>query len=170
MVDRITTRGLGHSSVRHSVLHDILLENPIQIVNPSEHISEAYRKKSKSYLSSAQILLDNGHFEESVSMAYYSMYYMVMALFSRNGIKCENHSASILLLNAVFDIDNAALSVAKRDWIDTQYHAEIIATRKDGKDLIRVADLFTSRLADFIAHTTNENIVRYRKKLRTIIE
>jgi uncharacterized protein (UPF0332 family) len=131
---------------------------------------DAYLKKSKSYLSSARLLLDNGHYEESVSMAYFSMYYMVMALFFRNGIKCENHSATILLLKEVFDIDNSALSEAKKERIDTQYYVETVATREDVEDLIRTADIFILPILDVIARTTNEKIARHREKLRTLIE
>ena len=62
----------------------------------------AYRKKAESHLVSARLLLDNDLFEQSVSMAYYSMYYSVMALFFASGIKCENHTAAIVLLKENF--------------------------------------------------------------------
>jgi uncharacterized protein (UPF0332 family) len=58
----------------------------------------AYLKKSESHLISARLLLDNDLFEQSVSMAYYCMYNSVMALFFATGIKCENHTAAIILL------------------------------------------------------------------------
>lgn len=103
-------------------------------------------------------------------MAYYSMYYMVMALFFRNGIKCENHSATILLLKDVFDIDNAAISDAKRERIDKQYYVESSATREDVEDLIRTADLFTLSILDSIARITNEKIARHREQLKKLIE
>lgn len=39
-------------------------------------------------------------------MAYYSMYYMVLALLFATGIKCENHSGAIILLERLYGIDN----------------------------------------------------------------
>jgi len=42
-------------------------------------------------------------------MAYYSMYYSVLALFFATGIKCENHTAAIILLREIFAIDNGDL-------------------------------------------------------------
>jgi len=42
--------------------------------------------------------LKNKKLEEAVSMAYYSMYYSLLALLFRVGIKSENHTASIFLL------------------------------------------------------------------------
>ncbi len=85
----------------------------LQLVTPSEEIKSAYLKKSESHLTSARLLLDNDLFEQSVSMAYYSMYYSVLALFFATGIKCENHTAAIILLTKVFALDNTDLEYAK---------------------------------------------------------
>jgi cytochrome c biogenesis protein ResB len=65
---------------RQRFLRKLYREGKIQIVEPSAQIQEAYWKKSESYLTSAKILLENKRLEETVSMAYYSMYYMVLAL------------------------------------------------------------------------------------------
>lgn len=109
-------------------LHDLFLEGKIRIVDPSENVGKAYLKKSNSHLASAKILRDNEHYEEAVSIAYYSMYHAVMALFFRTGIKCENHSATILLLKEIYGIDNAPLSDAKRERIDKQYYVDTTTT------------------------------------------
>jgi uncharacterized protein (UPF0332 family) len=85
-------------------LADLYEEEKIQFVNPSQDMKIAYLKKSESYLLSAKLLRDHDQFEQSVSMAYYSMYYSVLALFFRTGIKCENHAAAIVLLRSVFNI------------------------------------------------------------------
>jgi uncharacterized protein (UPF0332 family) len=37
------------------------------------------------------------------------MYYSVLALFFATGIKCENHTAAIILLREIFAIDNGDL-------------------------------------------------------------
>lgn len=138
-------------------------------MNPSENVMGAYLKKSESYLSSAKLLRDNDHYEESVSMAYYSMYYMVLALFFRCGIKCENHTATILLLKDVFDIDNTALLNAKKERIDTQYYGDTVATKRDVEGLIITAERFNSHLLDVTARISNEGIGRYRENLKKIL-
>lgn len=63
-------------------------EGILEFVEPSEEIMQSYLKKSESYLGSAKILLQSDHLEESVSMAYYSMYYLLTSLLFRTGIKC----------------------------------------------------------------------------------
>ena len=122
---------------KYVFLNDLYNEKKIQVMNPSEDMKASYLRKSGSYLQSAKLLRDNEHFEEAVSMAYYSMYYSVMALFFRAGIKCENHSATILLLHEVFGIDNTDISTLKRERIDKQDHVDTVATIQDVEDLIR---------------------------------
>lgn len=103
-------------------------------------------------------------------MAYYSMYYSVMALFFRAGIKCENHSAAILLLQEVFGVDNSDISTAKRERIDKQYYVDTVATKQDTGDLIRRAESFNVKIFDLLERITNDKITKFRKELRSIVE
>lgn len=105
----------------------------------SEEMKIAYLKKSESHLISARLLLDNDLFEQSVSMAYYSMYYSVLALFFATGIKCENHTAAIILLTRVFALDNTDLEYAKTERIDKQYYVTSAPVRDDVVALIQTA-------------------------------
>jgi len=155
---------------RPRFLHDLFTERRIQIVSPSEDVAAAYLRKSTSHLASAILLNDNGHYEEAVSIAYYSMYHAVMALFFRTGIKCENHSAAIILAKEVYGIDTTPLSEAKRERIDMQYYVESTATRKDVEELISRAELFNAHLLDVIDHLSNEKISGHRERLKRLVE
>ena len=143
-------------------------EQALLLVDPSDAIRDAYLKKSESYLASAKLLLDNKRFEESVSMGYYSMYYSVLALFFATGIKCENHSAAIMILQSVFGIDNTAIESAKRERIDKQYYVTSAPVRDDVISLIRDAELFNTVLLDAIARLTNEKKESFRQKLKKL--
>lgn len=101
----------------------------LQLVPPNDVVKVAYLKKSESFLASARLLRDNERFEESVSLTYYSMYYSVLALFFATGIKCENHSAAIILLDEIFGIDNSAMKSAKSERIDKQYYVATAPVR-----------------------------------------
>jgi len=155
---------------KHVFLIDLYTAKKIQVVNPSEDIKASYLRKSESYLQSAKLLRDNEHFEEAVSMAYYSMYYSVMALFFRAGIKCENHSAAILLLQEVFGIDNTDISTLMRERIDKQYHVGTVETIQDVEDLIRKAESFNVKIFDLLERMTNDKIKKFREKLKAIVE
>src|SRR3990167_1462213 len=88
-------------------------EKKIQVVEPSAEVAEAYLRKSEKSLKSAKVTSDIENYEDSVALAYYSMYYSLLALLFRTGIKCENHTGAIILLQEVFSIDNKAISKAK---------------------------------------------------------
>ncbi len=140
-----------------------------ELVDPSIEIKEAYLHKSESFLASARLLLDNDHFEEAVSMAYYSMYYSVLALFFLTGIKCENHSAAIMLLRDLYGIDNSAIEDAKTERIDKQYYVSSAPVRDDVVVLIKTAEAFDAGLLDATERLTNAKIESIRTKLLAIL-
>ncbi len=154
---------------RPGFLRKLHKDKALQLVAPSDEIKTAYIRKSESFLASARLLLDNDRFEESVSMAYYSMYYSVLALFFATGIKCENHTAAIILLDDVFDIDGSAIESAKTERIDKQYYVTSVPVRDEIVDLIKTAESFDAGLLDVIDRLTNEKRESFRKKLKALV-
>jgi uncharacterized protein (UPF0332 family) len=155
--------------MRNAFLKRLHEENVLRLVTPSEEIKTAYLKKTESHLISAKLLLDNDLFEQSVSMAYYSMYYSVIALFFATGIRCENHTAAIILLTEIYGIDNTDLKHAKSERIDKQYYVAAAPVRDEVVGLIRTAEAFNAELLDIIDRLTNEKIEMYRKKFKSLI-
>jgi uncharacterized protein (UPF0332 family) len=155
--------------MRPAFLKKLHKTKTLQLVAPSDEIKSAYITKSESFLASARLLLDNERFEESVSMAYYSMYYSVLALFFATGIKCENHTAAIILLDDLFGIDSSAIESAKTERIDKQYYVTSAPVRNDVVTLIKTAESFNAELLDVIDRLTNEKRESFRKKLMTMI-
>jgi len=141
----------------------------LRLVEPSEEISKSYLDKSESNLISSRILFENGRFEESIYLSYYSMYNILLALMFRVGIKSENHSGSIVLLKEVFDIDNTDLFFAKRERIDKQYYVDFKVVEKDAEDLLGVVVGFKGLLFDFISRLNAGKIELYRKKFIELI-
>jgi uncharacterized protein (UPF0332 family) len=141
----------------------------LTLVDPSGEMKSAYLKKSDSHLTSARLLLDNDLFEQSVSMAYYSMYYSALALFFAAGIKCENHTAAIILLREVFSIDSTDLEHAKTERIDKQYYITSAPIRDEVVMLIRTAESFNAVLLDAIDRLTGEKIGKARKKFVSLV-
>ena len=144
-------------------------EGKLQLVSPSETIKDSYLKKSESNLASAKILLENGRLEESVSLAYYSMYNMLTAILFQVGIKCENHTASIILLDALFGIDNKSIFSAKEERIDKQYYVDFSVTRKDTVELIETAEDFNKNLFDFSSKMNSQKIKDYRERFLQLV-
>jgi len=150
---------------KQGFLKKLYKEKVLQLVAPNAEVKAAYLKKSGSYLASARLLRDSERFEESVSLAYYSMYYSVLALFFATGIKCENHTAAIILLADLFGIDNSAIESAKAERIDKQYYVATAPVQSEVVELIKTAESFNADLLDVIDRLTNEKIEAARKKL-----
>lgn len=154
---------------RPGFLRKLHREGVLQLVAPSDEMKSAYIRKSETHLASARLLLDNDLFEQSVSMAYYSMYYSGLALFFATGIKCENHSAAIILLRDVFALDSTDLEHAKTERIDKQYYITTAPIRDDAVSLIGTAESFNAFILDFIDRLTKAKIEGYRKKFGSMI-
>ena len=150
-------------------LAKLVKEGKLGMVEPSEEIKSSYIRKSESYLESARILLEKGKLEESVSMAYYSMYHMLTALLFRTGIKCENHSASITLLKEVFGIDNSEISRTKYERVDKEYYVDFQITRDEVVKIIGRAEGFNSSLLDFISRMNAGKIKMFRIRMESLL-
>ena len=143
-------------------------EGKLELVEPSEEIKQSYMAKSESNLISAKILLSNNRLEESVGLAYYSMYHMLTALLSKVGVKSENHSISIILLKELFGLENKEIFDSKTERIDKQYYVDFMITKTDVEDTIRKAEVFNGKMVDFMSKLKNEEISVYRKKFANI--
>ncbi len=139
-------------------------ENKLELTEPSEEIKKSYIEKLDSSLISAKILLENQRLEEATALSYYSMYHILTALLFKIGIKSENHSASIILLKEIFEINNLKIQEAKKERIDKQYYVDFNVTKEEIESAIEQAEDFNQNLLDFIKKLTNEDIKKYRNK------
>ncbi|MCK5233387.1 MAG: HEPN domain-containing protein [Candidatus Aenigmarchaeota archaeon] len=127
---------------RRGFFDNLKYEGKLELVEPSEDIYESYIEKSDNCLKSAKILLSNSLYENSVSMSYYAMYNALTALLFKIGIKCENHSGSILAFKKLFERYDLfkIISSAKKERIDTQYY---LASKEDALGKKSVENLFS---------------------------
>jgi len=95
---------------KNNFLSKIKKEEKLELVDSSNEICSSYLEKADNCLASARLLFENNLYENSVSMSYYAMYNSLTALLFRLGIKSENHSGSILLLNLLLDKKDRGLS------------------------------------------------------------
>jgi len=150
--------------VKFKFLNILKSKGKLKLVGPSHEVMRSYLEKSESNLISSKILLENNRLEESVSLAYYCMYNSVLALLFRVGIKCENHSGSIILMKELFGLDNSKISFAKKERIDKQYYVDFKVVLRDAVELLDIAESFKGLLVDFISRLTEERVGFYREK------
>ena len=157
----------------NTFLNKLKKEEKLELVEPSEDISNSYSEKSANCLKSAKLLLQNNLYENSIGMSYYAMYNLLLALLFRAGIKCENHSASILLLKLLFGKDDLynLISDAKKERIDKQYY---VMTEKDeitkeiADELLNNAEDFVLKVKVVIKNLNNDFIEELREEFETI--
>lgn len=150
-------------------LKQLKREGKLELVEPSKILEQSYRKKSENNLSAAKIL-HNNLLAESVALAYYSMYNMLLALLFRVGIKSENHMASIIFLKDIFNVDNKDIKFAKEERIDKQYYVNFTVTDKQITEMLGMAEKFRSQIDAFISQRTNEQIEEFRKKFEELLK
>ena len=142
----------------------------LQEVEPNKEVSEAYIERSEESLSSSKGLLKMGNLKDSVALSYYSMYHSLTALLFAIGIKCENHTAAIILLNEVFGVDNTSISQSKSERLDKQYYIDFKINEEEVKESIKTSEEFIAMIHNLIAHLTKEKIKEYHRKAVSLFE
>lgn len=153
-----------------SFLNKLKAKGKLELVEPSEEICNSYLEKADNCLKSAKILLQNNLYENSVSLSYYAMYDSLTAVLFKAGIKCENHTASIILLKKLFGKLELfkMISFAKEERIDKQYYViskeNFILTKESAKDMVEKADNFLIKMKLIISELKNEDIGKVRSE------
>lgn len=151
-------------------------EGKISIISPSEHIYDSYLIKSNNWLKSAKILFPNKLYENVIVDSYYSIYNLLLALFFKIGIKSENHSASILIFDNLFnerDI-SALLLKAKKERVDKQYYVESdqdsSINEHSAKSAILLAEEANLKLKSLLNRLSNQDISSLRLKFKSFLD
>ncbi|MFH1829109.1 MAG: HEPN domain-containing protein [Nanoarchaeota archaeon] len=158
----------------NNFLNTLKKEEKLELVEQSGEICDSYSRKSANCLKSAKLLLQNNLFENSIGMSYYAMYNLLIALLFRVGIKCENHSDSILLLKLLFSENELykLISDAKKERIDKQYY---VITEKDemtkniANELLNDAEDFVLKIKVVIQNLNNDSIDEIREKFESLV-
>jgi len=151
-------------------LNKLFLQGKLMLVESSEEIKKSYFEKFESNLISSKILFKENRLEGAVALTYFSMYNLVLALLFGVGIKCENHSAGIILLKNVFELDNNLLIEAKKERIDKKYYTDFSIVKEEVIQGIFSAENFNRNLKAFILQLNNQKITFYRDKFRELLK
>src|SRR3990167_10999036 len=135
-----------------------------ELVESSEEMKSSYLIKAENCLKSAKILFQSQLYENSTSEAYYCMYNSLLLLLFKIGIKSENHSASIILFDKLFDNKEMVkiISWAKEERIDKQYYVEtqqiVKVTEESCNDMILKTEDFLVKMKLLISELSNEKV------------
>jgi uncharacterized protein (UPF0332 family) len=123
---------------------------------------ESLAARSAKYLHSAELLLDNGDYESSVSRSYYAMFYCVQALLLTKGLTVSSHAG----LNTVFSeqfVKTGLLpkqmsrelnrAFEKRQLGD--YESVFVLSEDEAREILEKAHAFTAACLDYLRQTSN---------------
>jgi uncharacterized protein (UPF0332 family) len=158
---------------KNNFLNKLKEEEKLEEVEPSEEVSNSYLEKADNCLASAKLLFENNLYENSVGLSYYTMYNSLLALLFKSGIKCENHSASILLLEILFNQKELfkVISDAKEERIDKQYYItteKTDLTKESAEELFLKAENFLIKIKLVIKNLKNEEIEKFRENFEIL--
>lgn len=148
-------------------------KNGIKIVKESENLQKAYLKKSKDALRSMKINAKEGVGEWVVATSYYAKYFVIYALFSKIGIKCEIHDCTIALFESLFaeafpkQLFND-LKQAKEDRVEAQYYTSEIPI--DPREVITKTTDFVLTIEEFHDGLSLEKVGELRKELKRMLQ
>ena len=147
----------------------------LKLTEPSEEIKLSYLEKAENSLKSVKILLQSDLYENSIAISYYVMYNSLTALLYKTGIKCENHTGSILLLKLLFDQEELYKIVrsAKEERIDKQYYVtskdKFQLNKETTEEMMKSAEDFLVEIKLLIEKTGSEEIKKYRIKFSELM-
>ncbi|MEK6823913.1 MAG: HEPN domain-containing protein [Nanoarchaeota archaeon] len=144
-------------------------EGKINLMASSEEVKESYLKDSESYFISSKMLFKDNRLKESTQLIYFSVYYSILALLFKVGVKSENHLGSIILLKELFSLDNLFVLMLQKKRVGT-YYPDFELEKQELNGLIQKAEEFNLNLLDFISKLTNEQIKIYRNKFINLLK
>lgn len=143
-------------------------EGKLKLVDPSNDVCRSYTVKAEDCLKSAKLLLSEGLYENSISMSYYTMYDVLTALLLKIGVKCENHTGAVLLLEKIFNRSDLyeLIRKAKKERIDKQYFImddDSFVIERSASELLYIAEQFLVEIKLLIENVKTDEIEDLRK-------
>ena len=148
------------------------IKNGIMIVEPNDNLSLAYLKKAEDALEAMHSV---SSFDWKISTGYYSMYFSLYAVLMKIGIKSENHSCTIeimeRLLSEYFSPGECEmLEKARRARVDTQYYTTRSVSETFSSALSKRAPRFLVTCRSIVDGLDEKQVQKLRKSLIELID
>lgn len=140
-----------------------ILKEGLKIVDPNERLSKSYLEQAKSSLLRAEKDLDDKDFLWATVAVYYAEYYALYSFLQRIGIKCENHTCSILAVTLLLGEDKTkTINQHKDKRIDAQYYMKVDQEIKI-RAMLQEAKIFVSNFDELASRLNESEIKKYRE-------
>ena len=141
------------------------IKGGLKIVEPNERLSKSYLEQAKSSLLRAKKDLEDKDLLWTTVAIYYAEYYALYSFLQKIGVKCENHSCSILAVGILFGEDKIKIINKHKDKrIDAQYYMKVDQEIKV-KVMLTEAQNFISNFDELVSNLSEKEIKEYRDKI-----
>jgi len=141
------------------------IKDGLKIVEPNERLSKSYLDQAKSSLLRAQKDFEDKDLLWTTVAIYYAEYYALYSFLQRIGVKCENHSCSILAVGILLGEDKTKVINEHKDKrIDAQYYMKVDQENKV-RIMITEAQNFISEFDELVFSLSDKEIKEYRDKI-----
>ena len=141
------------------------LKDGLRLVEPNERLSKSYLDEAKSSLLRAEKDLNDKDLLWATVAMYYAEYYALYSFLQRIGIKCENHTCSILAVSLLLGEDKTiTINDHKNKRIDAQYYMKVDQESKI-KIMLQEAKIFVSNFDELISNLSENDIQLNRNKI-----
>ncbi len=141
------------------------LKDGLRIVEPNERLSKSYLEQARSSLLRAGKDLDDKDLLWATVAIYYAEYYSLYSFLQKIGVKCENHTCSILAVTFLLGEDNTnTINNHKGKRIDAQYYMKVDQEIKV-RMMLQEAKTFVSDFDELVSNLSEEDITLYREKI-----
>lgn len=141
------------------------IKDGLKVVEPNQRLSGSYLKQAKSSLLRAEKDLKDDDLLWATVAIYYAEYYALYSFLQRIGVKCENHSCSILAVGHLLGSEKTkTINEHKGKRIDAQYYMKIGQESKV-QDMLKEAKIFISVFDDIVSNISEDEIADFREKI-----
>ncbi|MFH1359011.1 MAG: HEPN domain-containing protein [archaeon] len=146
------------------------IKDGLKIVKPNERLSKSYLEQAKSSLHRAYKDFEDNDLLWATVTIYYSEYYALYSFLQKIGIKCQNHSCSILMVkNLLGEEKTQIIDKHQEKRIDAQYYMKV--DQKDKvREMLRKAKEFVSTFDEIISNLYDGEIKGYRDKILKLLK
>lgn len=141
------------------------LKDGLKIAEPNERLSKSYLEQAKSSLLRAEKDLKDKDLLWATVAIYYAEYYALYSFLQRIGVKCENHTCSILAAEFLLGEDKTkTINEHKNKRIDAQYYMKVDQENKI-KLMIQEAKRFVLNFDEIVSNLSENDVKMHRDKL-----
>jgi uncharacterized protein (UPF0332 family) len=148
------------------------IKNGVMLVEPNDNLAAAYLKKAEDAMDAMHSVASS---DWKISTAYYSLYFSLYAVLTKIGIKSENHTCTIVLmqhlLEGFFTPDECEmLEKARQARVETQYYVTSDAPTIVSDALAKQVPRFLVKCSGIVDGLTEKEVQALRKTFSKLVE